>query len=277
MKLLEDPLVPHLSVASPQSVRGPHGEPLIHLAASRAAPSTLLASLLSKSSSFLGTQTHPLAQPFDGLLPLHIALLMGAPLDTIQFLANSYPVSLTVDAEKGFSPLACALMGKASIEVVRFILQLQGQETCERTCRLGSWEYHALFLALKVSSPIDIVEALVASWPQSVSTPAKSHPDIYPLHFAALYSPLAVYHLALRFPEAARINPGHVSLDGVPLGIPLHVLLKSGRPCVEATSALVKAHPESASMSETLMLAFKMNTSSEIILALTKGSPLPLV
>jgi hypothetical protein len=237
-----------------------------------------------------------------------VALLVGAPLDTIRYLLTAYPVAATVEVDRGLSPLACAIMGKAPVEVVRLVLGMGGsgeaapapaatdsssssgsgssgnslpleqQQQQEqrahqfKAVRMGEWVFHPLFLALRLASSPDIIATLLAAWPEAPTHSALSHPYLYPLHFAALFSPHAIAPLLLRYPEAARLTPTK-PIDGVPPGLPLHLHLSSGLASVDTIVELVKAFPESASMAFTLMVAFKAHLPAEQVLALTRGSP----
>lgn len=292
-RLLEGTDVPAMSVGSPLGLKGPHGEPLVHLAASRATPPSLLEAIVGRvrDAAFGGQQhsfIHPLGVQHDGLLPLHVALLVGAPLDTIRYLLKAYPVAATVEVDRGLSPLACALMGKAPVEVVRLILGVGDEDVAEgsgsssatttnppqqfKPVRMGDWVFHPLFLALRLASPPDVIATLLAGWPESPSHTALSHPYLYPLHFAALFCPHAIAPLLLRHPEAAKVTPSK-AIDGVPPGIPLHLHLSSGLASVRTIVELVKVFPESASMASTLMVAFKAHLPAEQVFSLTRGSP----
>ncbi len=277
---------------------------MLHLAARSGAPPALLTSLLDTAGA-----AQRATERFDGLYPLHMALLCGAPLGSVEVLLRRFPWALREESDKGLTPLACAVLGGCGPDVLWHLTEAEsraggggggggsssssssgsGSALQKTALSRGSLLLTPLMLALQAGAALDVVAALVSAWPEGAraqlrflggaggpegapAAAAAAAAATYPLHFAAAYCPAAVPLLVERHPEAAAVVGG-AGVPGLLAGTPLKLLLRSGKATPSAVGALARAAPGEAALREVLMLAFQAKCSPECIMALTRASP----
>lgn len=111
-------------------------------------------------------------------LPLHIAMIKGAPLDLIKVLIDLYPKALSVKDSDHLVPFHLAIFHKVDIEILKYIL---------RRDEASSKEYDGdgklpIHFACANSSSDEVIHILLQAYPDSASRRTKS--GQLPLHYA---------------------------------------------------------------------------------------------
>jgi hypothetical protein len=135
---------------------------------------------------------------YTGDLPVHSAILKGAPRDTIRVLVDRYPRCVDARSAEGFLPIHAIAVtpGRDQLEVMRYLLEASPQSVRARTFQ-GRFGYGdagqlPLHLVLAMGATVDdphvvggadplVVGLLLEHWPESAREPSRS---LLPLNFA---------------------------------------------------------------------------------------------
>jgi ankyrin repeat protein len=195
----------------------------------------------------------------DGVCPLDVACLYGAPMEVVQFLAERHPVAVKIRYKSGQwwqytrwrsnatttaavhrrLPLHYACRGKASMDVIRYLLELEpdaikapglrGMLPLHEACRSNTRRSE--------SETLKVIQYLVSKYPDAVRT-ADMEWGFLPLH-AALGRcpgrfPSVMKFLIQRYPKALTIETKTGQL-------PLHLACARETP-VEVIQCMVKQY-----------------------------------
>jgi ankyrin repeat protein len=134
----------------------------------------------------------------EGVCPLDVACLYGAPLEVIQFLAEQYPAAVKIRYKSGRwrwsnrmsillhrrLPLHWACRGKASLEVIRCLLELEPDAISSPGLR-GMLPLHEACRSNRrpESESLMVIQYLVGKYPDAVKT-TDMECGFLPLHAA---------------------------------------------------------------------------------------------
>ena len=203
-------------------IGGCDGAPLLHQLAAARAPAWIITQALTA----LASAAHAaLCAYHNALLPLHLSLLCGAPLECSLLLLSQCPRGQALPrTQTGVTPLACALLSPAPppLALVHRLLELDGDAAAQPHGN-GLLPLHICLLATEGGAQLRAALALavLGAYPQAALVPLPAAreedegalpdgappppPPPHALHLAAHACPLAVAPLAAAFPLAARL------------------------------------------------------------------------
>ena len=169
-------------------------------------------------------------------LPLHIAMIKGAPLDIIKLLIDLYPKALSIKDSDQLVPFHLAIFHKVDIEILKYILR-KDEASAREYDGDGKLPIH---FACANSSSEDVIHILLQAYPDSASRRTKS--GQLPLHYAC-QSKCNSYIIA----ELVEAYPSGVT-EGFKSKLPIHYACEN-----KATLASIKilAKESKASLSLT--------------------------
>lgn len=151
----------------------------------------------------------------EGMLPLHLALSVGAPDKVVFFLLDAYPDGARTRNGYNDTPLSVAIEGAQTGGLCSAVLIRLIQMFPEA---LRIRDVHRLFPLQKLMSSqglsLDLIRFFVEQWPESVR--AKCSIGRLPLHFAAMYQPANVLQYLIEQ------NPDAVSTQDDTGTLPIH-------------------------------------------------------
>ena len=158
----------------------------LHIAALKKASPVVIKALLAAYPE--GAET----TASDGFLPVNKALTFSAPEESIKLLLDAYPESMSIKDKNGFYPLHTHLLN--ATEGVTLVLLDGYPDACK--AKDSKHGYLPLHLAAKSAAPVEVVKAVLTTYPEAVS--AKENAGNLALHLAiANNAPAAVVKLLL--------------------------------------------------------------------------------
>ena len=149
--------------------RGPHGEPFLHMLAHMNVPTSLFSLAFTRHSNNL-------LDEYDGFMCLHVALLCGAPLETLYLLLQRHPPGPLPSARSkrpgvtlGLTPLCCALLAEppAPLPVIDALLRRDKMAASVECEGLGT----PLCLSLRRKASVGVVHAIFTAHPEAAAIP----------------------------------------------------------------------------------------------------------
>jgi hypothetical protein len=170
----------------------------------------------------------------DHMLPLHLALKAGAPLEVLQLFLAACPEAVKEKDGQSLLPLHWAVQNQATMDIVHVLLAAY-PDAAKETDKNQTLPLH--FAAQKGAS-LEVVEALLAAYPEAAKENDKDSklPLQYALGNAATLE--VVEALLAAYPEAMKEKDGSSKL-------PLHYAVVKGA-ALEVVQLLLAAYPEAA-------------------------------
>ena len=190
--------------------------PLLHLLAKAGAPAAVLESAVRLAPASV-------AEYQGGLLPLHLSLLLAAPLTSSAYLLSLCRAPLPATHSQ-LTPLCCALLsGNPPLPLIYLLLELDpaaAAQPCRDPltgCSLLPLHLSLLSTAGGCAYRAQLAHALLGAHPQAAAqqvpsiSPPSSRQLPYPLHLAAATCPAILATLAAAHPRAASLACGPFS------------------------------------------------------------------